>query len=78
MPGCCLGCGRADEHAGIVVPMGTEASGHAWFHPDCWTTWQAERKAEAITDLAAMGIMPPPGFLRNSKWDIHGDGIGSD
>jgi hypothetical protein len=56
MPGCCHGCGRSDEHAGIVLPFGTEANGHAWLHPDCWPTWYAERKAEAIADLAAKGI----------------------
>jgi hypothetical protein len=77
-PGLCLGCGRGVEQSGIVLPFGTEANGHAWLHPDCWPAWHAERKAEAITDLAAMGIAPPAGFLRNSKWDTHGDGIGSD
>ena len=59
MPGCCLGCGRGDAHAGIVLPSGTEATGHAWLHPDCWPTWHAERKADAIADLGAKGIALP-------------------
>jgi hypothetical protein len=59
MPGCCLGCGRGDEHAGIVVPFGTEASGHLWLHSDCWPAWHRSRKAEAGAALSAMGIGSP-------------------
>jgi hypothetical protein len=50
------GCGRGDEHAGIVVPFGTEASGHAWLHSECWSAWHAWRRAEAVTALTAMKI----------------------
>ena len=55
-PGSCLGCGLGDEHAGIVVPFGTEASGHVWLHPDCWPAWHGSRKAEAAAALSVMGI----------------------
>jgi hypothetical protein len=58
-PGFCLGCGRGDEHAGIVVPFGTEASGHVWLHSDCWPAWHAARKAEAAAALSVMGIGSP-------------------
>jgi hypothetical protein len=59
MPGCCLGCGRGDEHAGIVVPFGMEASGHVWLHSDCWPAWHAARRTEAVAALTTMGIAPP-------------------
>ena len=55
-PGLCFGCGRGDEQAGIVVPFGMEASGHAWLHAACWPDWYARRRAEAVTALAAMNI----------------------
>ena len=55
-PGVCLGCGRGDEQAGIVLPFGTEANGHAWLHAACWPDWFARRRAEAVTALAAMNI----------------------
>jgi hypothetical protein len=57
-PGLCFGCGRRDEHAGIVVPFGTEPSGHVWLHSDCWPAWHRSRKAEAAAALSAMGIGP--------------------
>jgi hypothetical protein len=63
-PGLCLGCGRGDEHAGIVLPFGTEASGHVWLHFDCWPAWHAARKTKAATDLTTMGITPPADFGR--------------
>ena len=55
-PGVCLGCGRGDEQAGIVLPFGTEANGHAWLHAACWPDWYARRRAEAVAALAAMNI----------------------
>jgi hypothetical protein len=55
-PGLCFGCGRGDEHAGIVVPFGTEPSGNVWLHSDCWPAWHAARKIEAAAALSAMGI----------------------
>lgn len=58
MPGCCLGCGRGDEHAGIVVPFGMEASGHVWLHSDCWPAWHAARKTDAVAALTTMEIAP--------------------
>ena len=58
-PGLCFGCGRGDEHAGIVVPFGMEASGHVWLHSDCWPAWHAARKTEAVAALTTMGIAPP-------------------
>jgi hypothetical protein len=58
-PGSCLGCGRGDEQDGIVLPFGTEASGHAWLHSHCWPAWYSGRKAEAAAALSAIGIGSP-------------------
>jgi hypothetical protein len=54
----CLGCGRGDEQAGIVLPFGTDVSGHAWLHSACWPAWYSGRKAEAAAALFAMGLGP--------------------
>ena len=61
-PGVCLGCGRGDEQAGIVLPFGTEASGHAWLHSDCWPAWHAARRTEAVAALTTMEIERPADF----------------
>jgi len=47
-PGYCLGCGSGEDERGIVLPFGTEVSGHAWLHSTCWPVWQAQRRAEAV------------------------------
>ncbi len=58
-PGRCLGCGGSDHAHDALLPFGTEQTGHAWLHSQCWPAWHAARKAEAITALAAMGIDQP-------------------
>jgi hypothetical protein len=58
-PAVCLGCGGIENERGIVVPFGTETSGHAWLHSDCWPAWYHERTAEAVAVLGTMGIMAP-------------------
>jgi hypothetical protein len=68
-PGLCFGCGRGDEHAGIVVPFGTESNGHVWLHSGCWPAWHSARKTEAVAALT-MGIAPPAqasGDLKRSR-----------
>jgi hypothetical protein len=55
-PGRCHGCGRGDEQAGIVLPFGIEASGHAWLHAECWPAWHAKRWEEAVAALSEMSI----------------------
>jgi hypothetical protein len=61
-PGRCAACGEPDHEGHAVVPFGTESHGHAWLHPGCWEGWYEDRKAEAITALAAMGIEKPAEF----------------
>ena len=58
-PSACLRCGRAEDERAFVLPFGTEASGHAWLHSDCWPAWHAARKTEAAAALSAMGVGSP-------------------
>jgi hypothetical protein len=58
-PRVCLGCGGVEDERGIVVPFGTETSGYAWLHSDCWPAWHNARKTEAMAVLTSMGIAPP-------------------
>jgi hypothetical protein len=58
-PGTCLRCGRVEDEDGVLLPFGTEASGHAWLHFDCWPAWHSQRRADAIAALATMGIPVP-------------------
>jgi hypothetical protein len=55
-PGRCLGCGGTDHAHDPLLPYGIELTGHAWLHSRCWSPWYADRKAQAIAALAAMGI----------------------
>ena len=61
-PGRCLACGDVAHPHDPLVPYGIEPTGHAWLHSRCWSAWHAERKAEAVAALAAMGIAPPAEF----------------
>jgi hypothetical protein len=54
--GQCLGCGRSEYPHEPLLPFGTEATGNAWLHSDCWPAWHASRKAEAVAALANLGI----------------------
>jgi hypothetical protein len=60
--GCCAHCGGADRPHDPLLPHGMESIGFAWLHARCWAAWRAERKAEAVAALKAMGIGPPPEF----------------
>jgi hypothetical protein len=55
-PGRCLGCGERDHSHDPLLPYGVESVGHVWLHSRCWSPWYADRKAQAIAALAAMGI----------------------
>jgi hypothetical protein len=55
-PGRCLGCGGTDHAHDPLLPYGIELTGRAWLHSPCWSLWYADRKAQAIAALAAMGI----------------------
>jgi hypothetical protein len=49
-PNRCAWCGKPEA----LLPIGVGP--HAWLHSDCWAPWRARRQAEAIDQLAAMGI----------------------
>jgi hypothetical protein len=70
-PGACLRCGRVeDERDGIVLPFGTEASGHAWLHSHCWPAWYSGCKAEAAAALSVMGIGSPRPMSKSITWSL--------
>ena len=56
-PDSCLRCGKADQGHDPLLPFGTETTGHAWLHSQCWSAWSAARHAEAVAALDAMGTM---------------------
>jgi hypothetical protein len=28
----------------MIVPFGSEATGHTWLHSECWREWYAKRR----------------------------------
>jgi hypothetical protein len=59
-PNRCAHCGKPETPAATLLPIGWGAR-HAWLHDGCWEPWREKRRAEAIAQLAAMGIIPPRG-----------------
>ena len=57
--GRCLHCGEIEHAHDPLLPFGAERLGHAWVHSNCWSAWQANRKAQAIESLAKFGIEGP-------------------
>lgn len=55
-PGMCCGCGRGAA-IGALAPYGLGPD-LVWLHSGCWASWHAERRAEAKTALATMGVGP--------------------
>ena len=51
-PDQCAWCGKPGD-VGVVVPFGIEAT---WLHHACWKPWHQERRQEAVSTLAEMGI----------------------
>jgi hypothetical protein len=49
------------------VPFGTERTGQAWLHPQCWPGWHAKRKAEAVAALVAMRLPEPAARLHHDR-----------
>ena len=70
-PGRCLGCGTGDHAHEPLIPFGIDPAARVWLHSRCWPAWHAGRKAEAVLDLAAMGITAP-GELPNDFGKIGG------
>jgi hypothetical protein len=57
-PNRCTWCGRPETADATLLPIGVGVR-HAWLHPDCWEARRTRRRAEAIDQLAAMGIAAP-------------------
>jgi hypothetical protein len=55
----CLRCDASDQGHDPLLPFGGENTGHAWLHSRCWQAWHEDRKATAISALAAIGIAAP-------------------
>jgi hypothetical protein len=51
----CAHCGKPETSGAPLQPIGWDAR-HTWLHSDCWASWRARRRAEAIAELATMGI----------------------
>jgi hypothetical protein len=58
LPGHCQGCGEGEHTGDLLLPFGTEVTGHSWLHWRCWPAWFGNRKIEAINALAAIKILP--------------------
>jgi len=58
--GCC-GCGGCGDQAHHPKPPygAVESTANACLYSRCWSGWYADRKAEAVAALVAMGIAPP-------------------
>jgi hypothetical protein len=56
-PGQCHGCGENGAREPLL-PYGTGEYGHIWLHQRCWNVWYADRKAEAVAALKALGLEP--------------------
>jgi len=55
--GRCAWCGQREVDSAAVVPFGSEPGTHAWLHSECWRSWQAARRAEAVKALSRIGIL---------------------
>ena len=52
----CAWCGKPED-VGTIVPFGVEAT---WLHHACWEPWHQERRKEAASAMAEMGIGGKP------------------
>jgi hypothetical protein len=43
----------------VILPVGLEKTGVAWVHDECWPAWHQQRRVQAISALAQLGIPPP-------------------
>jgi hypothetical protein len=55
-PESCFGCGGEEKPFDCLLPFGIGIGDRVWLHSRCQPAWSASRKAEAISELANMGI----------------------
>jgi hypothetical protein len=52
LAGRCAWCNRQETADAILLPYGTEAGTHTWLHSECWPTWHAARRADALAAVS--------------------------
>jgi hypothetical protein len=52
-PGRCAWCGRLEAPDAMVLPYGAEPETHAWLHSDCWPSWHAARRVDALVAVSS-------------------------
>jgi hypothetical protein len=57
-PNRCAHCGRPETPDAALLPIGWGVR-YSWVHDRCWALWRERRRAEAIDQLAAIGIAKP-------------------
>jgi hypothetical protein len=51
--------GRRHPGRRVAVLSGIGGAGHVWLHSECWEPWREQRKAEAVSALATLGVHRP-------------------
>jgi hypothetical protein len=51
--GRCAWCGRPETLDAGLLPFGTEPGTHTWLHSECWGSWHAARRAQALVAVSA-------------------------
>ena len=55
----CRWCGGPEQEGNVLLPFGTERTGHVWMHSPCWQPWRERRQAQAVDFFQALGITVP-------------------
>ena len=55
-PESCVHCQSAVERVGEDAIPVLARNGHVWLHHQCWESWMARRRAEAVQALALVGL----------------------
>jgi hypothetical protein len=53
LPGRCAWCGKVEMPDVMLLPYGAEPGTHTWLHSECWPSWQAARRATALSAVCS-------------------------
>jgi hypothetical protein len=53
LPGRCAWCGKVEMPDAMLLPYGAEPGTHTWLHSECWPSWQAARRATALSAVSS-------------------------
>jgi hypothetical protein len=53
LPGRCAWCGKVEMPDAMLLPYGAEPGTHTWLHSECWPSWQAVRRATALSAVCS-------------------------